>query len=173
MKSYNIILQSKNQTSLYKFLNFLNKNIYLNFNVLKKSFSKKKRKKVFTILKSPHVNKKAQEQFEIRTYSRQIKLNPVQAIKFLIFLKKVKTYLYTDVNIKLRVSKNAKKSAKFEKKIFNPDNFWQNLSYSTHKNISLKELQFVKKKNYEKQNLITKNKGNKNLLKILELYGKS
>lgn len=168
MKNYNIILQSKNQTSLYNFINFLNKYIYLNFNVLKKSSSKKKRKKVFTILKSPHVNKKAQEQFEIKTYSKQLQINSTQAASFLVFLKKIKTYIYTDINIKLKVTKENKQ---FTKKIFNPDNLKKNVDYLIYpKNIKLNRYKKYKIKSYQEQK---RSNINQNFLKSFDLYGKN
>ena len=120
----NIIIKSKNRTSTLKFLKIL------------KSFSKKKKlqlsralifirnkhyKKIFSILKSPHVNKTAQEQFEFVTYSYKIKIQTFQIIKTLIILKKLQTTLFSEVqlNVKFVVSKTQKKKLLINN--FNPD----------------------------------------------------
>ena len=76
MKSYHLIIQSRNQKSISTFFPFFLSSIQnLNFNVIQKYFEKKRKKKILTILKSPHVNKKAQEKFEFRYYSKQITLH--------------------------------------------------------------------------------------------------
>ena len=52
----------------------------------KKSRKKKKKKKTkFTVLKSPHVNKTAQEQFEYRIYKKQLKCFAFQSVLFLMY----------------------------------------------------------------------------------------
>ena len=99
----NIKITSKNQNSLKKFIkNFkvLSKNKKLNLNRLLQFYQNKQRNKIFTILTSPHVNKKAQEQFESKSYSKNIKIKSFQILKLLILLKN--SYLYTDVNIKIK-----------------------------------------------------------------------
>nr|YP_009115283.1 ribosomal protein S10 [Berkeleya fennica]AJA05804.1 ribosomal protein S10 [Berkeleya fennica] len=86
MKSYHLIVQSRNRKSISTFFPFFLSSIQnLNFNIIQKYFEKKRKKKILTILKSPHVNKKAQEQFEFRYYSKQITLHSTQNFKHLIF----------------------------------------------------------------------------------------
>ena len=74
----NITIRSKNKNSLKKFLNVfknLSKNKRLQLNKTLNFFQKKRYNKVFTILKSPHVNKTAQEQFEFNLFAKSIKIN--------------------------------------------------------------------------------------------------
>ena len=63
----------------------------LNVIVSKSSFKKVVKKKVITVLKSPHVNKRAQEQFEFRFYRAQISLFSYRYLLLLVFLRYVKT----------------------------------------------------------------------------------
>ena len=84
-----IIIQifSKNSNSISNFLKFLyklktNKTLNLNFIIIQSSQFKKSKK--FSVLKSPHVNKKAQEQFEYNVFNKQLKIYVSQFNKFLI-----------------------------------------------------------------------------------------
>ena len=74
---FTINLYSKNLNSINKFLNFFgNKTIKkkLKINFFTSRYQKPVKKKILTILKSPHVNKKAQEQFEYRIYKKKTSL---------------------------------------------------------------------------------------------------
>ncbi len=54
-------------------------------------FNIKNKKKIFTLLKSPHVNKKSREHFIYKNYTKKIDLNffnIFQLINFLILFKK-------------------------------------------------------------------------------------
>ena len=84
-----IIIQifSKNSNSISNFLKFLyklktNKTLNLNFTIVQSSQFKKSKK--LSVLKSPHVNKKAQEQFEYNVFNKQLKIYVSQLNKFLI-----------------------------------------------------------------------------------------
>ena len=137
---------SKNENSLQKFLQlFLDKqlNNHIKFEPLKKVLKYKTEKKIFTVLKSPHVNKTAQEQFEYRLYKKKIKINSNQFFLFLIFLKKIKLNLFSDLNFKIELIFNKKESLKKIKNTFNVDNY------------------FLENDKYDL----------KNYLKILNLYG--
>jgi hypothetical protein len=92
---YKISIESFSQKFLYNFyLNlfiYLNTKLYLNYKNKKKYslfdyniFFLQKNKKKYTLNKSPHVNKKAREQFETRIYKAIIFLK----IKNVIFFKK-------------------------------------------------------------------------------------
>lgn len=90
-----------------------------------------------TILKSPHVNKKAQEQFEIRFFKKQLTIKSIKIFKYLIFLKKLNFNLFSDVNITLKYSIKKKETQKLNLKIFILENF--KLKKFIHfKNYSLK-----------------------------------
>ena len=73
-KRYQIKIKSLHKDSLNLYKNFLNKtlqSIKINFSIC--NLPKKKNR--ITLLKSPHVNKSAREQFEIKYYSTIIQLN--------------------------------------------------------------------------------------------------
>jgi ribosomal protein S10 len=126
MKTLNIKIESKNQISIKKFLKFFKETSNTNFKTIQKFFSKKEKKTFISILKSPHVNKSAQEQFEIRNHSAQITIQTNQPFKLLIVLKKIKINLFPDINIKLRLIFNKKVQKSFKQKFFNIDNFQPN-----------------------------------------------
>lgn len=98
-----ISIYSKNPTSLTNFLKFLyklkkNEIFKLELNLLQ--LPKKKHFSFFSTLKSPHVNKKSQEQFEYHVYSKKLKIHVSQLVKFLTVWKSVKTLLFSDIKIK-------------------------------------------------------------------------
>lgn len=128
MITVDLFIKTKNKNSLKKFLYFFKKNVNKNFNTINLYFPKKKNKKVITLLKSPHVNKTAQEQFEIRFFSIQLKIVTTQAFKFLIFLKKIKNFAFADIHLKTKFSCNMKNQFCLKKKIFylanSPINFF-------------------------------------------------
>ena len=73
-KKYQIKIISLHRDSLNLYINFLTKtlqSIKINFSIC--NLPKKKNR--ITLLKSPHVNKSAREQFEIKYYSTVIQLN--------------------------------------------------------------------------------------------------
>ena len=70
---YKIKIKSLHKESIKLYINFLEtilKKIRVEFSII--SFPKKKNR--ITLLKSPHVNKSAREQFEIRYYSNLLKI---------------------------------------------------------------------------------------------------
>lgn len=79
-------IYSKNTNSLTNFLQFfykLNKKKILKLKLYTKQSQKKKAFSFFSVLQSPHVNKKSQEQFEFNVYSKQLKIQVYQLHKFL------------------------------------------------------------------------------------------
>lgn len=152
----NIYIYSKNYHSIKKVLNlFSNKNLLkkLNLTSLNLSFyTQKKKKKNFTVLKSPHVNKSAQEHFNYTIYSKRIKIYSNQPFLFLILLKKLKNYAFSDVYFKIDLKNyNIKAKQKFKNQV-NPDNFLLS-SFNVNLNIYLKILV-----NYGKITLVQKTK---------------
>lgn len=104
-------IYSKNSNSLTNFLKLLYKleiNKTLNLKLTIYQCQQFKTCKVFSTLKSPHVNKKAQEQFEFRRYKKQLKIHVLQLTTFLAIFKTVKSSLFTDINtnIDFLVNKN-------------------------------------------------------------------
>ena len=94
-----INISSKSKESLKLFLLFLAK--LNNENLTVEYFPKKKVKKVITVLKSPHVNKSAQEQFEFRIHTKKLSINSLQHLKFVYFLKKIQNTIFPFIKIKL------------------------------------------------------------------------
>jgi ribosomal protein S10 len=123
---YHITIVSKNKSSLNSvstLLNSINNNTYLNLNTIKKYLKKKNKKSVLTILKSPHVNKTAQEQFEFKFSSKQFLIKPTtQNLKFILVLKKLESNVFPDTKIILKFVSNRKLKKK-KSKIFNINNF--------------------------------------------------
>jgi ribosomal protein S10 len=149
MKTFNLIVTSKNKNSIKNFCNFFHEITYTYFRILRKTFKKQTKKKFITILTSPHVNKTAQEQFELKTFSTQIKLETGQPFKFLMLLKKIKVYIFPDVNIKLKLITYKVKQGLLKKKVFDIDNFKINrFQKFNNKNIKLNEIKFYKNNNF-------------------------
>lgn len=82
MKTFDVIIKSKNQNSIAKLFSLLKKK---KCNNIKKYFQKKTKQKRITILKSPHVHKKAQEQFEQVIYNKQLSLYTIKNLTYLTF----------------------------------------------------------------------------------------
>jgi ribosomal protein S10 len=106
-----ITISSKNNSSLKSFLNAfktLSQCDPLRLNKTLTVFQKKRFKKVFTILKSPHVYKTAQEQFESSLFAKTLKIQTYQQLKTLVILKKMQTVSFADIQIKIKLIINLK-----------------------------------------------------------------
>jgi ribosomal protein S10 len=113
MTKYNLTIYSKNKNSINYFLQFLQNSINKqNFQVIKKLLKKKKIQNKLSILKSPHVNKTAQEHFEYRNYSIKISCNSWDIKKYFFILKKIKNQLFPDIHIKIEIKTYFKKKKK-------------------------------------------------------------
>lgn len=167
MKTCTLIVTSKNLNSLHKL--FFGRG-FQHFPYIVKCFQKKKVKKIITILKSPHVNKKAQEQFEIKYYSVQFSVNSIKLFKFLIFLKKVKTFCLSDINIKIKTFFNKKKQELLNTNIFNINNFKIKSFIRSNYNVQIFKLKMYQQCNKKKFTGNT-NLSTKNMLKLFDLYG--
>jgi ribosomal protein S10 len=159
MKHYHLIITSKTKKSIQDFLTLLNDNS-INSTVIKKHFTYKKKKKILTILKSPHVNKTAQEQFQLSFFYNQVTVYSNNIFQSLIFLKKIKNNLFSDLKIKIKFFISKSLFNKTQTKILTPNNFKLNTlnKFLIQKNRTKK----LEKKNY-KQVI--------HLLKIFDLYG--
>lgn len=116
-----IKISSKDKKVLEKFSWFLSRLETSTF--ILKSFSRQKTKKFITILKSPHVNKTAQEQFEFRFYNKSFLINSFQPLIFLFLLKKLKNLSFSGLDLEIKsLFKYDEKNKKFLK-LLNPDNF--------------------------------------------------
>lgn len=98
-----IDIYSKNYKSLKNFLSVFNDETIikkLKISILKNRAKKPLKKKVITVLKSPHVNKTAQEKFEYRVYKERVKCFVPQILLLLIFIKKIKLNSFSDIKFK-------------------------------------------------------------------------
>ena len=121
MKTFNVTITSRNKNSIYNFFLFFNRTTLCNLNARIKYSQKNLKKKRLTVLKSPHVNKKAQEQFEYRLFKKQFAIEVTKHFKYLVFLKKLSYNLFSDVNIKLKHVIINKSITKSGLKIFDPN----------------------------------------------------
>jgi ribosomal protein S10 len=170
MKTFNVTITSKNKNSVSDFFLFLLKNKTYNFNNLKKYFQKNKRKKRLTILKSPHVNKKAQEQFESRVFRKQFTIQTIKNFRYLTLLKRLSYNLFPDIDIKLKYVISSSDSIKLGLKAINPDYYKINKYYNLKaNNLDLKNLDQLKQRNTLPKLLLAKKTSR--LLKIFDLYG--
>jgi ribosomal protein S10 len=177
MKTLNLLISSKNKKSLNNFFKIFYKNFLItNYNfIVKKKLKKKIKKTTITLLKSPHVNKTAQEQFEIKYAYKQLEIYTPKLFKFLIFLKKLKIFIFPDINIKIKLIHNKKKINMINKNIFNFDKYYNTQLFSQQFNkIQIYETKKNKKKliNNINKNLISKSINSKKILNLFDLYGK-
>ena len=131
MKPCCLTISSKSLQSIKNFLLFWENAVESKIHLAKKKFQKKRKTKVLSILKSPHVNKTAQEQFEFRTYSRRLWIYSPRYYNHLILIKKIKMNLFPDIKIKVNFFSNITNVRKIKTKILNPDNFLGNFYKSS------------------------------------------
>ena len=119
---FQLQILAKDKKVLESFINFF-LNLQKASSTWKVVFNSKKRD-VITVLKSPHVNKTAQEQFEYRVYSKKIIINSFKPSIFLLVLKKIKSFSFPGISLKVVGICN--KSNKLSKtlQLFDPKNFY-------------------------------------------------
>lgn len=147
-------IYSKNLSSLTNFLKFFyklktNKTFKLKVNT--RQSQQKKKFSFFSVLKSPHVNKKSQEQFEYYMYRKKLKIYIYNLAKFLTIWKLIKSKLFFDVKIETKFLLHNKrfKSVLFDR--IDSDKFI---------------LKFNRNKNYHSSNLT-----NQTFFKLLDIRG--
>ena len=149
MRTCQISLSSNNKESIKLFFLFCFYNKNLDLFLIKYYLQKKHENKILTILKSPHIDKKAQEQFEKKIFVKNLSLYSRKLPKYLLFLKKIRNFIFSDVHLKV----------KFNVKNKNDKNLFCDLDQ-----LKLNIFQNVLplKKNSEKIN---------NLIKTMDIYG--
>ena len=181
MKSHLIKITSKNKKSLLKFLFLVHKKFSFKIgskSLLKNYLPVSKKRKIVTILKSPHVNKKAQEQFETRTFSQKLVIYTAYDNRFLYFLKNLKLKLFPDIRLKIKFIANRNNSIK--KQIFNLCNykfqhsqfFYSQDATTQNKKTDFKENFFYVPKLGDKNYKIKNLKRSIVYLNIIGIYGK-
>lgn len=93
----------KNLLKIKKFYKFKNLKI-------KGIFKVKNKNKIFTLLKSPHVNKKSREQFIYKNYVQKIDLKFINIFKLFNFLIIFKKILSKNFLINIKILKKNKKN---------------------------------------------------------------
>ncbi len=122
----NIHISSKSYKSIKFFSEFfLNKLVTDKLKLTSSNlfFQNSIKKKIFTVLKSPHVNKTAQEHFEYRLYTHQFKIYSSKSFLLLLFLKKLKHNVFSDILFKVEIINQPLKHTQKLKNKINPDNF--------------------------------------------------
>ena len=120
------------------------KNFKDKFKIFLRFYTNKTKTKKFAILKSPHVNKIAQEQFSVCLYKSSVILFSTQFLLIFYFIKNLKSNLFLDLNVKIKISSN------------------NLLLYSKIKNCINPKKYIIEEFNFKSLN---------NYLKILESYG--
>ena len=121
MKTFLWTISSSNEKSLNNFLKLFNfKNSQVNIVKINKTV---RTKKVVTLLKSPHVNKTAQEQFEKRKKLVQIFLTSGKFNKVIVKIKKVLIKLFIDLKLTVEHTTNSTFSQIRVFNILKPSNF--------------------------------------------------
>lgn len=97
-----IDLKSNNHKSLKKLISVFNEfcKRYDSQSSLS-GHNKKLKTVVISVLKSPHVNKTAQEQFEYKIFKSKLLLKSKNFLRILLLLKKFSKIFFSDVNIKI------------------------------------------------------------------------
>lgn len=81
------------------------------FNKIKISgiISIKKRKKIFTVLKSPNINKKSREQFSFQNYNQKIEIKSYKILELLNILITIKSIIIQNTLFKIKIIKRKKR----------------------------------------------------------------
>ena len=101
-----ILVKTRDSISFKRFSLLIN-----SLNTLKiflKSLNYKKKTTHFSILKSPHVNKKSQEQFGYTEFKKLIVVNNIVSLKILLFIKKIIFKIFPDISFKIEFNRTQK-----------------------------------------------------------------
>jgi len=168
MKILNINVSSKSKKAINYFCLFFNNYLFYSSNNIKKKIQKKLTKIKIVLLKSPHVNKNSQEQFEISFFKKHFTVGIKKSLRYLFFLKKLSNNMYSDVNLKIKQILTIKKQLK----VLN-SNFLQ-IEVKNNAVVKIINLKVKKKLNLLKKNLKFKyflGKKTSLLINIFELSG--
>lgn len=147
MITYQLTVTSKNLKALKLFLLFCqNNNVFLSTET---TFYKRIKKiKKLTVLKSPHVYKKAQSQLEYRIFSIKILLSSQNALQYVVLLKKIKLKLFPEIKLQIKVIINKHTYFQLQTQYLNPKKFtinnFNNLHINKQYGNSKKILNYIK-----------------------------
>jgi len=136
----------KDKSILKKFISFFTK--IKSLPIFIKPFPKHEKRKFITILKSPHVNKTAQEQFEYRFFSKHFLIFSFKPLIFFLLLKKLKNFSFSGIKLEVKGLFEKSKTQKYALKLISPDNI-------VLQNVHLNQKSFKKnKKRYATSKLV-------------------
>lgn len=119
MKNLKIVVKSNNKKSITQLMCYLNEKLKTNKFILQKICLKILNKHQFTILKSPNINKTAQEKFEKKNFNIQIMSAVTKFICFLYFLKQLSQSSSPDCCVFLKYKIICQYNPIFRRIIFN------------------------------------------------------
>jgi len=122
----------KDKRILKKFTSFFTK--IKSLPIFIKPFPKHEKRKFTTVLKSPHVNKTAQEQFEYRFFSKDFLIFSFKPLIFFLLLKKLKNFSFSGIKLEVKGLFEKNKTHKQTLKLISPDNIVLRNAYSKQKN---------------------------------------
>ncbi len=108
-----------------------------------KYFVKRKKQKVITVLRSPHVNKTAQEQFEFRVYKKGFVINSTKPLMLFSIIKKIKNLSFPGIKLEAKGLINLDKKNDSLLKVVNPDNIILNKNFLKESNRSITQLKYI------------------------------
>lgn len=108
MHVFYIAIQSKHKTYITRFIKLFNLKSKAYFKSIKHYLQKKRNTSLFSILTSPHVNKRAQEQFKTCRLKLQLKIQTLEPLKLIILLKRLYSQSLPNLRIKIRITINKK-----------------------------------------------------------------
>ena len=123
-----VTIFSITKSSLKKFFLILNKlclNKKLKIKYVSDNYNKTNLKTSLTVLKSPHVNKTAQEHYKHVVFKKRIGLYTTSQLKLLVILKKLELKILPDLALKIELTAYKAPSSKKLKMIINPDKIMQ------------------------------------------------
>ena len=98
-----------------------------------KPFPKHEKRRFITVLKSPHVNKTAQEQFEYRFFSKHFLVFSFKPRIFFLLLKKLKNLSFSGIKLEVKGIFEKNITNRYVLKLVNPDNVVLQKQYLTQK----------------------------------------
>jgi len=130
-------VSSKDKGVLKKFIHFFTK--IKSLPIFIKPFPKREKRKFITILKSPHVNKTAQEQFEYRFFSKHFLILSFKPRIFFLLLKRLKNLSFSGIKLEVKGIFDQNETRKYVLKLINPDNIVLQKTYLAEKNFKKKD----------------------------------
>ena len=117
---FSIYIYSKNYSSIKKLETFFSSN-FKTAKFIK--IANKKQSKALTVLKSPHVNKTAQERFFTEYFKKVLQIKSNNPLLFLYFIKLIKNKLFLDVKLKVKIVNTNNLINKSSQNKCHPNNF--------------------------------------------------